>query len=126
MPCPCGIGEEYSSCCQPLHQGKAFAKTAEQLMRSRYAAFAKKQEQYVLDTWHSSMRNEEINLKKDPTWWIGLEIVDTVKGQAEDTTGEVEFIASYTIRKKPFKLHERSSFVKEGEQWFYVDGVIKS
>lgn len=124
MTCPCGIGEEYSSCCQLLHAGKAFAKTAEQLMRSRYSAFAKKQEQYVLDTWHPSMRNEEVNLKKDPTWWLGLEILACVEGLENDTTGEVEFIASYRLRKKEYKLHERSKFVKEDGKWFYVDGEI--
>lgn len=126
MACPCGSKLEYSDCCQSLHQGLGQAQTAEQLMRSRYSAFAKKQEQYILDTWHHTMRNDEINLKKDPTWWTGLEIVDTADGLEADSTGEVEFIASYTVRKKEFKLHERSSFVKEDGRWFYVDGVIKS
>ena len=124
MACPCGSKLEYSDCCQPLHEGKDYAKTAEQLMRSRYSAFAKKQEQYILDTWYPSMRNDELNLKKDPTWWTGLEIVDTAGGLEADSKGEVEFIASYTVRKKEFKLHERSSFVQEDGHWLYVDGQL--
>ena len=38
-PCPCG-GDRYGSCCAPLHRGERQAATAEQLMRSRYSAYA--------------------------------------------------------------------------------------
>ena len=37
--CPCGLGDNYDSCCGRLHKGEP-ARTAEQLMRSRYSAFA--------------------------------------------------------------------------------------
>ena len=37
--CPCG-GGAYGSCCGPLIAGEQLAITAEQLMRSRYSAFA--------------------------------------------------------------------------------------
>ena len=47
--CPCGLGI-YESCCQPLHQGKRTAQTAEQLMRSRYSAFAKQEINYIQQT----------------------------------------------------------------------------
>ncbi|MBT6842355.1 MAG: YchJ family protein [Candidatus Melainabacteria bacterium] len=124
MPCPCGTKLEYQDCCELYHKGEAKPETAEQLMRSRYSAFAKKNEQYILDTWHPSENNGEIDLKKDLTWWLGLVILNTSLGQAGDTTGEVEFVASYRLRKKEYKLHERSSFVKEDGQWFYVDGVL--
>lgn len=39
-PCPCGLGRPYGRCCGRLHRGAASAGTAEELMRSRYAAFA--------------------------------------------------------------------------------------
>ena len=38
-PCPCGSDAEYGVCCGPLHTGESSATTAEQLMRSRYAAY---------------------------------------------------------------------------------------
>ena len=41
-PCPCGSGLAYVECCAPLHEGTAKAKTAEALMRARYAAYATK------------------------------------------------------------------------------------
>ncbi len=37
--CPCGLPDPYADCCGPLHDGRAQAVTAEQLMRSRYSAF---------------------------------------------------------------------------------------
>ena len=48
-PCPCG-GGEYSRCCGPLHRQERRAETAEQLMRSRYSAFAKGEVDYLLHT----------------------------------------------------------------------------
>ena len=48
-PCPCG-GGAYRSCCGPLHRGDQRAKTAEQLMRSRYSAFARGEIDYLLAT----------------------------------------------------------------------------
>lgn len=47
--CPCGQGL-YAECCQPLHVGQQCAKHAEQLMRSRYSAFALQQIDYLLST----------------------------------------------------------------------------
>ena len=39
--CPCGSGNDYKSCCEPIIQGKKAAETAEQLMRARYTAHVK-------------------------------------------------------------------------------------
>ena len=47
--CPCGLGN-YVSCCQPLHLGQQVATTAQQLMRSRYSAFAKHEIDYLKKT----------------------------------------------------------------------------
>ena len=47
--CPCGSGL-YVTCCQPLHLKQQFAQNAEQLMRSRYSAFALQQIDYILET----------------------------------------------------------------------------
>ena len=39
--CPCGSGTAYDGCCGRLHRGAAQALTAEELMRSRYSAYAR-------------------------------------------------------------------------------------
>ena len=45
--CPCGSGEEFALCCGPLHAGQRMAATAEELMRSRYSAYAVGDMDYV-------------------------------------------------------------------------------
>ena len=47
--CPCG-GASYGSCCRPLHRQARAAATAEQLMRSRYSAFALAEIDHLLRT----------------------------------------------------------------------------
>ena len=91
QPCPCGRGEAYGACCGPLHSGAA-APTAERLMRSRYSAFALGKAQYLLDTWHSSTRPDDLEL--DPNWeWRRLVIEATTAGGPFDDEGTVTFTA---------------------------------
>src|SRR5687768_5433704 len=52
--CPCGSGLPLGDCCGRLHDGTVTAATAEQLMRSRYSAFALGEPGYLLATWHPS------------------------------------------------------------------------
>ncbi|MFT4200469.1 YchJ family protein [Gordonia sp. (in: high G+C Gram-positive bacteria)] len=98
--------------------------TAEELMRSRFAAFRDGDEQWLLDTWHPSTRPESVDLTDNPTW-RGLQIVDTEAGGPADDTGIVEFRATYLTRDGELGiLHERSTFVREQGRWFYVEGLI--
>jgi len=53
MNCPCCSGKEYKNCCEPFHLNKELPKTPEELMRSRYAAFAMVLPEYLVDTTHS-------------------------------------------------------------------------
>ena len=48
--CPCGSDLTYATCCGRLHRGQARAETAEQLMRSRYSAFARGEIAYLMAT----------------------------------------------------------------------------
>uniref|UniRef100_UPI003563DCE8 YchJ family protein n=1 Tax=Desulfosarcina sp. TaxID=2027861 RepID=UPI003563DCE8 len=56
--CPCGSGKDYEDCCGPLIKGDRVADTAEDLMRSRYTAHAKKNFDYIFETTHPSNRQE--------------------------------------------------------------------
>lgn len=123
--CPCGSGREYGSCCGPLHEGGA-AETAEQLMRSRFSAFARGRADYLLASWHPSTRPAELDLD-DGITWRRLQIVDAVAGTADDAEGTVEFRASYRDPDgSAGLLHERSRFVRdEGGRWSYLDGETR-
>jgi SEC-C motif-containing protein len=125
-PCPCNSGRSYSACCKPAISGNKCAVTAEALMRSRYTAYVVKDVNYLLRTWHSSERPATIVSAKIPDWY-GLHIVRTEAGNESDTHGVVEFKAKAAFKKKLWNFHEVSRFVKENNQWFYIDGdVIKS
>ena len=120
--CPCGSQLKYIKCCgQYTKQGNK-PLTAEALMRSRYTAYVIKNEQYLLNSWHSSTRPAKLDLDNDSTEWCRLEIVATDAGKPADDKGTVEFIACFKVHNQRQQLHEVSRFVKEAGQWFYLDG----
>ncbi|MFY9918618.1 MAG: YchJ family metal-binding protein, partial [Mycobacterium sp.] len=109
-------------CCLPLHAGERLASTAEELMRSRYSAYAVGDLDYVWRTWHPRTRPEALT-PSDETW-TGLEILDTVAGQQGDEKGVVEFRAHYRRNRRSGTLHERSHFAVRARRWLYVDGEL--
>ena len=56
--------------------------------------------------------------------WEGLDIIETVEGGENDSTGEVKFSAHYSVRNVPQELREDAFFRKEGDEWFYVEGNV--
>jgi SEC-C motif domain protein len=126
--CYCGSAKPFGDCCEPLHNGAAQANSAEQLMRSRYSAFCCANINYLMSTLHPSrhQQNDRESLKNtaEHCRWIQLTIKHTLKGLNVDQTGEVEFVAVFHQDGNLDQLHERSRFVKENDQWFYLDGDI--
>ena len=120
--CPCGTGLPYAECCGRLHDGTATAGTAEQLMRSRYSAFAVGDVAYLLATWHPTTRPPRLDLD-DEVRWTGLEVLDTTGGSLLAADGAVEFRASYVRDGRSGAQHENSRFVRDGGRWRYLDGV---
>ncbi|WP_344874983.1 YchJ family protein [Allokutzneria multivorans] len=119
MTCPCGLDKSYDECCGALHSGSAAASTAEQLMRSRYSAFAVSDEAYLLRTWHPRSRPSTVDF--DPRQrWTGLQILSTTGGGVFHTEGTVEFVASYRVRGRAGELRENSDFVRVDGLWVYV------
>lgn len=119
-PCPCGLPATYADCCGRYHAGTAQAPTAEALMRSRYSAFVREDDEYLLASWHPSTRPPSVVFDAG-TRWLGL----TVKS-AHDTgpdRAEVSFVARYKLGgASAVRLQERSRFVREGGRWLYLDG----
>jgi SEC-C motif-containing protein len=125
MRCPCGTGLGYAECCGPLHRGLARARTAEQLMRSRYSAFAVGDPAYLLRSWHPETRPPAIDLDAD-TRWLWLEILRVERGGELDAQGIVEFRAKYRVDAPSGRSsgvqHEVSGFSRVDGAWVYVDG----
>jgi SEC-C motif domain protein len=120
--CPCGSGESYARCCGPLHHGQRQARTAEELMRSRYAAYALGDTDYVFRTWHPRTRPSDLTLDAG-TEWTGLEVMDRSGGGPDDEHGEVAFTARFTADGRDGVLRERSRFRRRAGRWLYVDAV---
>ncbi|KMM45957.1 zinc-binding protein [Cellulomonas sp. A375-1] len=121
--CPCSSGLTYDECCAPLHHGTRTAGTAEQLMRSRFSAFAVGDAAYLLRSWHPSTRPADLTLDDDVQWYR-LDVRATSGGGAFDTVGTVEFEAFHRGPGGRGSLHEVSRFVRGPEGWQYVDGDV--
>jgi SEC-C motif-containing protein len=120
--CPCGSGLPYAECCRRLHDGTATAATAEQLMRSRYTAFALGDAAHLLATWHPRTRPAELEI--DPgVRWTGLDVLAATGGSPLESEGTVEFRAHHVVAGRVGAQHERSRFLREHGRWFYLDGV---
>ena len=131
-PCPCGSGEVYDLCCAPLHQGAQRAVTAEQLMRSRYTAYALSKVDYLIATHptpHLSDQQRRKDLRSNcrQTRWLGLRIVSVEGGDAMHLEGIVRFEAIFSVAGKRSVLRETSQFERRGGvpdgDWLYVKGL---
>lgn len=132
--CPCRsidqIKMQYEECCEPFLAGKKKAPTAEALMRSRYSAYVVKNINYIDET-QIAVENEVFNKEEALKWadsseWVGLEIKKTQKGESNDNTGVVEFVAHYKDKASGTELrhHETSLFQKRDGQWLFREGQI--
>ncbi|TYK64300.1 YchJ family protein [Colwellia echini] len=129
MLCPCGSSALFTNCCQPFICKNPPAKqvtTAEQLMRSRFSAYAVKNGQYIYDTYAAAQQVNN-SLTDIQSWaeeciWIALVIHNVVNDITENT---VEFTAYYIVDNTLCELREKSNFAREQGQWRYIDGKIK-
>lgn len=123
--CPCGSTKPFAKCCGRFLGGGEHAKTPEQLMRSRYTAYALGgYGDYLLQTWFPATAREltAAALSEKTLDWYRLEVLD--KAQSGDN-GEVEFRACYREADgTPGVMHERSAFRRIKGCWFYVGGRV--
>lgn len=124
--CPCGSAVEYSLCCQPYLSGAKVAPNPSHLMRSRYTAFVIKQADYLIRTWHPSCHaaafRADIEAGFASTQWLGLTVFEQSM-EKTGTEGYVSFVARFNENGKSGAIIERSRFLKEDGQWYYIDGT---
>ncbi len=121
-PCPCGglHHDAYDACCGPLLRGERQAATAEELMRSRYTAYAVGDLDHLWRTWHPRTRPAREALTAGPRW-RRLTVLRTEAGGPQDDNGVVEFRAEHDSPRG--SLHEVSAFERRGGRWMYVAAV---
>lgn len=145
-PCPCGSGAGYVKCCGRLHKdAKAFSDaTAEQVVRARYSAYAKREVEFIIGSTHPLNKNfmsdidhwkETIKMNcYDNFELTSCEIVDeTYEGEGESEIAKVKFIASMTQvdSREKTAFMETSTFERAGKHiangaWLYKEGLIET
>ena len=119
----------YESCCEPLHCEKQTAATAEQLMRSRYSAFALAEVDYLIATHPDSLtpllqRRKELRKNCREVRWLGLKIKAVEAGGVDDLEGTVTFEAIFGAGGQRNVMAETSLFQRrDGDlkgHWLYI------
>lgn len=118
-PCPCGA-RLFGDCCGPVLDGHP-AGGAEQLMRSRFTAFALGDTQHLTDSWFPRTRPDRVDVDA-AIRWERLDIVEVDEGERE---ASVLFHAQWcdVASGERGVMVERSRFVHRVGRWFYVDAV---
>ena len=132
--CPCG-GGAYGSCCGPLVAGAQQAATAEQLMRSRYSAFARAARdpraiEHLLrihtdPSQPAGARRRALQASCRQLQWIGLTVLAREGGGPRDQQGTVTFAARWRDRAgQEGVLQECSRFGRgAGGEWLYLEAM---
>ncbi|ALD74953.1 UPF0225 protein YchJ [Citrobacter portucalensis] len=95
-------------------------------MRSRYCAFVMKDADYLIRTWHPDCHaaefRDDIIAGFTHTEWLGLTVFEQETADTENI-GYVSFVARFSEQGKTGAIIERSRFLKENGQWYYIDGT---
>lgn len=133
-PCPCG-GGPYASCCAPLIEAGKPANTAEQLMRSRYTAFARASRSpraidHLLRTHPETglnprERRRDLQASTRAVQWLGLSVLATEAGGPDDATGTVTFEARWRSRSGETGVMRECSRFGRGAagEWLYLEPI---
>ena len=123
--CPCRSGDTYEACCGRFLSRDELPRTAEQLMRSRYTAFVRRDIAYLKETlwpkFQKSLDTAGLAAWAAEKQWIGLEILKVGAGGADDKLGMVEFIARSLEGGEIREHREYSLFRKKNKRWYYVE-----
>lgn len=122
--CLCGSKIPFNQCCNLLISRQKQVETAEQLMRSRYCAYAIADIDYIEATMTGPALSN-FNPKESRNWaqqvkWLGLNVTDTE--QIDETHATVSFEAIYIKDQHLCQLKETSEFHCKDGKWYYVDG----
>ena len=132
--CPCG-GGAYGSCCGPLIAAEQVAVTAQQLMRSRYSAFALAARdpeaiEHLLRTHpepglSTAARRKALQESCRTIAWTHLDVLDCQNGGPLDQYGTVTFAARWRDRDRRDGVLKECSRFGRGEtgEWLYLKAL---
>jgi len=125
--CPCGTGKNYGECCERFHRG-SLPSNAQELMRSRYAAYVLNLSDYIIATTHpgspyyqdnrAAWRRNLTQFSEGSTFHK-LEILDF---QEDGDLAMVTFVAYLSQGEEDATFTEKSYFQKVKGKWLYLRG----
>lgn len=119
-PCPCGSGQTFAACCEPIIKQQRVAATAEQVMRSRFTAHVIGDEAHLHRTYLPTARvpyveeapaGERMN-------WTRL-VIHSHEPEVKPETSYVDFSAYYREGNAELALHEKSEFLRVDGVWLF-------
>ncbi|MCP9630714.1 YchJ family metal-binding protein [Rhodopseudomonas palustris] len=93
-------------------------------MRSRYAAFALKDFDYVVETTDPDTR-DLLDHESNRAWMEQSHFLDllVLASSEKGSRGTVEFVATFQRGDGPAQTHhERSQFRKHRGRWYFIEG----
>ncbi len=132
--CACCSGLRYSDCCKPFHLS-ACPRTALELMRSRYSAYAFGLSDYIIDSTHPSNPEYSSDRKRwkrqiddfsSSTQFQKLEILESSHTErcTIEALATVTFHAFLSQKGRDISFIEKSYFEKKSGRWLYLRGDI--
>jgi len=139
MKCPCGSESSFKQCCCLFINNEKNPQSPEQLMRSRYSAYATNAADYIYQTYAESSRVlqsiSDISAWAKETKWLRL-VIHSASDHRENRIDDCEsilnnlptvcFSAYYQHQGQYFLMKETSRFVLEDCQWRYLDGEVSN
>jgi len=123
--CACTSGKAFSQCCRPFLNKEKWAKTPQQLMRSRFSAYyLGGYGDYLIETWlpSSSIGLEAAELSLRSLDWQGMDIIEKLQNGDHAL---VEFKAYFLDQNGEQQVHhEISQFQRVSGRWYYAQGEI--
>jgi len=127
MTCPCKSSHLYINCCKPFHDYQALPRIPEELMRSRYSAYALSNIDYIIDTTDKDgpQYNQNIAVWKksllhfsQTTAFQNLTILENAS--ISETEATVTFLATLqSLAAEDMSFTEKSLFKKKKGKWYY-------
>jgi SEC-C motif-containing protein len=120
LPCPCGSGQLFEACCEPILTGQRAAASAEQLMRARFTAHVAHDFKFLHATYRLTSGTPYVPEEGEPTLqWTKL-VVHAHATTDNPDKAFVDFSAYGTEDGTEKVLHEKAEFLRINGTWLYM------
>jgi len=120
LPCPCGSGQLFEACCEPILAGRQPAPTAEKLMRARFTAHVAHDFKFLHDSYRPTAGTPYVAEKGAPTMqWTKL-VVHAHELTDNPDKAFVDFSAYGTEEGVEKVLQEKAEFHRINGTWLYT------